>query len=100
MYGAIIGTAMFILAENYLEALMGMASKATANAGIPVLTDLLHPDRWLLWLGLLFIASVTSSTFGVVDRSYAEELIQMAGTSPAIFQLQTVDAQLSRLSSG
>jgi branched-chain amino acid transport system permease protein len=66
MYGAIIGAAIFILAENYLQSLMGMASKATA--GIPVLPDLLHPDRWLLWLGLLFIASVYFFPTGVVGK--------------------------------
>ncbi len=68
MYGAIIGAAIFILAENYLQSLMGMASKATASAGIPVLPDLLHPDRWLLWLGLLFIASVYFFPTGVVGK--------------------------------
>ncbi len=68
MYGAIIGAAMFILAENYLQTLMGAASKATASAGIPVLPDLLHPDRWLLWLGLLFIASVYFFPTGVVGK--------------------------------
>ncbi|MES2602443.1 MAG: branched-chain amino acid ABC transporter permease [Pseudomonadota bacterium] len=68
MYGAIIGAAIFILAENYLQALMGAASKATASAGIPVLPDLLHPDRWLLWLGLLFIASVYFFPTGVVGK--------------------------------
>ncbi|MES2751126.1 MAG: branched-chain amino acid ABC transporter permease [Pseudomonadota bacterium] len=66
MYGAIIGAAIFILAQNYLQALMGAASKATA--GIPVLPDLLHPDRWLLWLGLLFIASVYFFPTGVVGK--------------------------------
>ncbi len=68
IYGAVIGAAMFILAENYLQTLMGMASKATASAGIPVLPDLLHPDRWLLWLGLLFIASVYFFPTGVVGK--------------------------------
>jgi branched-chain amino acid transport system permease protein len=68
IYGAIIGAAMFILAENYLQTLMGMASKATASAGIPLLPDLLHPDRWLLWLGLLFIASVYFFPTGVVGK--------------------------------
>jgi branched-chain amino acid transport system permease protein len=29
---------------------------------------LLHPDRWLLWLGLLFIASVYFFPTGVVGR--------------------------------
>jgi len=68
MYGAIIGAVIFILAQNYLQALMGAASKATASAGIPVLPDLLHPDRWLLWLGLLFIASVYFFPTGVVGK--------------------------------
>lgn len=68
MYGAIIGAAIFILAQNYLQALMGAASKATASAGIPLLPGLLHPDRWLLWLGLLFIASVYFFPTGVVGK--------------------------------
>jgi branched-chain amino acid transport system permease protein len=68
IYGAVIGAAMFILAENYLQTLMGMAAKATASAGIPVLPDLLAPDRWLLWLGLLFIASVYFFPTGVVGK--------------------------------
>ncbi len=68
MYGAIIGAAIFILAENYLQSLMGMASQATSSAGIPVLPDLLHPDRWLLWLGLLFIVSVYFFPTGVVGK--------------------------------
>src|SRR4029077_9193644 len=58
MYGAIIGAAIFILAQNYLQALMSVASNAAADAGLPLLPGLLHPDRWVLWLGLLFLASV------------------------------------------
>lgn len=68
MYGAIIGATIFIIAQNYLQALMGTASKATAALGIPVLPNLLHPDRWLLWLGLLFIASVYFFPTGVVGK--------------------------------
>src|SRR5712671_4073325 len=66
IYGAIIGAAIFILAQNYLQALMGAASNA--DAGLPLLPGLLHPDRWLLWLGLLFIASVYFFPTGVVGR--------------------------------
>ena len=73
MYGAVIGATMFILAENYLQSLMGMASKATASAGIPLLPNLLHPDRWLLWLGLLFIASVYFFPTGVVGKLRGEK---------------------------
>jgi branched-chain amino acid transport system permease protein len=65
MYGAIVGAAVFILAENYLQVLMGLASTAAADAGLP---GLLHPDRWLLWLGLMFIASVYFFPTGIVGR--------------------------------
>ena len=68
IYGAIIGATIFTLAQNYLQTLMGAASKAAAEAGVPLLPGLLHPDRWLLWLGLLFIASVYFFPTGVVGR--------------------------------
>ena len=41
---------------------------ACRDAGLPLLPGLLHPDRWLLWLGLLFIASVYFFPTGVVGR--------------------------------
>jgi branched-chain amino acid transport system permease protein len=68
IYGAIIGSAIFILAQNYLQTLMHFGSRAAADAGVPLLPGLLHPDRWLLWLGLLFIASVYFFPTGVVGR--------------------------------
>lgn len=68
IYGAIIGSAIFLLAQNYLQTLMGAASRAAADVGLPLLPGLLHPDRWLLWLGLLFIASVYFFPTGVVGR--------------------------------
>jgi branched-chain amino acid transport system permease protein len=64
LYGSIIGATLFILAQSYLQKLMGSAAKATQ--GIPLLPDLLHPDRWLLWLGLLFVLSVYFFPSGVV----------------------------------
>ena len=45
---------------------MGAASQATS--AIPLVTDLLHPDRWLLWLGVLFILSVYFFPTGIVGR--------------------------------
>jgi branched-chain amino acid transport system permease protein len=68
MYGAIIGATIFILAQNYLQALMSIASNAATEAGLPLLPGLLHPDRWLLWLGLLFIFSVYFFPAGIVGR--------------------------------
>lgn len=66
LYGAVIGATLFILAQNYLQKLMGAASAATE--GIPLLPGLLHPDRWLLWLGVLFILSVYFFPTGIVGR--------------------------------
>ena len=66
MYGAAIGAFLFILAQSYLQVLMGTASNAFA--GVPLLPDILHPDRWLLWLGLLFVISVYAFPGGVVGR--------------------------------
>lgn len=66
MYGAVLGATLFILAQYYLQTLMGAASQATS--AIPVVTDLLHPDRWLLWLGVLFILSVYFFPTGIVGR--------------------------------
>jgi branched-chain amino acid transport system permease protein len=66
MYGAVIGATVFVLAQSYLQVLMGAASAALA--GIPVLPNLVHPDRWLLWLGALFIISVYAFPGGIVGR--------------------------------
>ncbi len=51
LYGSILGAALFVIAENYLQALIGRLSTGAADLGLPLLPSLLHPDRWLLWLG-------------------------------------------------
>jgi branched-chain amino acid transport system permease protein len=66
MYGAAIGATLFVLAQSYLQVLMDAGSKALA--GIPVLPNLVHPDRWLLWLGILFVVSVYAFPGGIVGR--------------------------------
>jgi branched-chain amino acid transport system permease protein len=66
MYGAVIGATLFIVAQNYLQDLMKVASDATQ--GIPLLPNLLHPDRWLLWLGVLFVVCVYYFPLGIVGR--------------------------------
>ncbi|SOE16537.1 amino acid/amide ABC transporter membrane protein 2 (HAAT family) [Hoeflea halophila] len=70
MYGAVIGTTIFVLAQNYLQNLMGVAAGATE--GLPLIPQLLDPDRWLLWLGVLFILSVYFFPTGIVGRLRAE----------------------------
>ena len=66
MYGAVLGAALFIVAQNYLQDLMKLASDAAA--GLPLVPDLVHPDRWLLWLGILFILSVYRFPAGIVGK--------------------------------
>ena len=71
LYGAVIGATIFILAENYLQALMGSLSKSAA--GLPVLPQLFDPDRWLLWLGVLFVLSVYFFPAGIVGKLAARK---------------------------
>jgi len=66
IYGAVIASVLLVLAQNYLQDLMKLG--ATAVEGVPVLAQLVSPDRWLLWLGILFVLSVYYLPTGVVGR--------------------------------
>jgi branched-chain amino acid transport system permease protein len=66
LYGAIIGAALFVFAESYLQDVMAALSQAAANASVPLLPALFHPDRWLLWLGLAFVLAVYFAPSGIV----------------------------------
>ena len=54
---------------------MSRACSAQAAASVPLLSALLSPDRWLLWLGLLFVLSVYHFPTGVVGRLRALALV-------------------------
>jgi branched-chain amino acid transport system permease protein len=66
MYGAVIGAVLLVFAQNYLQDLLAIANKALA--GVPLLANLFHPDRWLLWLGVAFILCVYFFPAGIVGR--------------------------------
>jgi len=66
VYGAVIGSVLFIVAQNYLQALLKGAGSLVE--GVPVLSTLVSPDRWLLWLGLLFVLVVYHFPGGIVGR--------------------------------
>jgi branched-chain amino acid transport system permease protein len=66
IYGAVIGGVLFLLAQSYLQDLMKLGESAVQ--GVPVLSQLISPDRWLLWLGILFVLSVYHFPSGVVGR--------------------------------
>ena len=66
VYGAAVGAVLFVLAQNYLQDLLKLG--ASALEGVPLLAQIVTPDRWLLWLGLLFVLSVYHFPTGVVGR--------------------------------
>lgn len=67
LYGAVLGATIFVIAENYLRAAL-QAVAATPVGHIPVIGNLLSPDRWLMWLGLLFVLSVYFFPQGIVGQ--------------------------------
>src|SRR6187431_2857456 len=49
IYGAVVGSVLLVLAQNYLQDLMKVGAASVQD--IPVLSQIVSPDRWLLWLG-------------------------------------------------
>ncbi|MFN3436322.1 MAG: branched-chain amino acid ABC transporter permease [Acidovorax sp.] len=66
IYGSAIGAVLFLVAQSYLQDLLRLGSEAAS--ALPWLSALLSPDRWLLWLGVLFVLSVYYFPTGVVGR--------------------------------
>lgn len=66
MYGAVIGASLFVFAQSYLQD--GLHVIHDAVAGVAPLALLFAPDRWLLWLGILFVLSVYYFPTGIAGR--------------------------------
>jgi branched-chain amino acid transport system permease protein len=66
LYGAIVGSVIFLFAQSYLQDLLKLAGDALS--GVPLASSLLSADRWLLWLGVLFVLSVYHFPSGIVGR--------------------------------
>lgn len=64
LYGPALGAAVIVLAEYYLQTVLQGLANLTAS--VPLLPALFQPDRWLLWLGLLFVAIVYFFPAGIV----------------------------------
>jgi branched-chain amino acid transport system permease protein len=70
VWGAVIGAALFVLAQNYLQDLLKWAGAAVEH--LPIVSAVVSPDRWLFWLGLLFVLSVYYFPNGIVGRLRAQ----------------------------
>ena len=66
LYGAALGSVIFVFAQNYLQDLLKLGQGALD--GVPVVGALVSPDRWLLWLGVLFVLAVYHFPSGIVGR--------------------------------
>lgn len=64
MYGAIVGSALFLVAQGYLQELLKVVGEALSFS--PTLANLFSSDRWLLWLGVLFVFAVYFFPSGLV----------------------------------
>ena len=72
IYGSAIGAVLFLVAQSYLQDLLRIGNEAAS--GLPWLAALFTPDRWLLWLGVLFVLSVYHFPTGIVGRLRAMAL--------------------------
>lgn len=66
LYGAVVGASLFLLAETYLQNGLGWVHARVE--GIPLLADVLTPERWLMWLGILFVLSIYFFPKGIVGQ--------------------------------
>ncbi len=66
MYGAVIGVVLFLLTQSYLQNLLGILGENVEH--LPLIAGVVSPERWLLWLGILFICSIYWFPKGVTGR--------------------------------
>ncbi|GAA5233151.1 branched-chain amino acid ABC transporter permease [Verticiella sediminum] len=66
LYGAVLGVAAFLVAQNYLQDLLRVLAARMPDAGWAA--ELVAPERWLLWFGLLFVLSVYFFPAGIVGQ--------------------------------
>lgn len=65
IYGAVFGVAIIIVAQNYIPTILNFATSATVDTPFSVLFE--H-ERWLFWLGIVFILSVYFFPQGIAGR--------------------------------
>ncbi len=66
IYGAIVGAVVMTLMENYLRT--GLETVIGGGIDIPVFKELIDPDRWLMYLGIMYVLCVYFFNVGVVGK--------------------------------
>ncbi len=66
LYGAVLGAAVFLLAQGYLQDVLTIV--VGVAPGSHLWGALFAPQRWLLWLGVLFVLCVYWFPDGIVGR--------------------------------
>ncbi|AFT70166.1 Branched-chain amino acid ABC transporter, permease protein [Alloalcanivorax dieselolei B5] len=66
LYGAVVGAVLFLLAQNYLQDVLKWLGGGLEPGTL--LAELVGPERWLLWFGLLFVLSVYFFPAGIVGQ--------------------------------
>ena len=64
LFGPALGAAVIVVSHTYLQ--QGLAAVPDAVSGLPLIGPLLAPERWLLWLGVLFVGIVYAFPAGIV----------------------------------
>ena len=77
IYGAAVGVTIFVFAQNYLQLALGAANNSALKLGADWFARLFHPDRWLLWFGVVFILCVYFFPNGVVGYLRLRQLRRM-----------------------
>ncbi len=66
LYGSVVGVAVFLLAQNYLQDVLRVIGGQFPAGSF--LAELAAPERWLLWFGLLFVLSVYFFPAGIAGQ--------------------------------
>jgi branched-chain amino acid transport system permease protein len=66
LYGPALGAVIIVMAQYYLQPLMGALHDALE--GWPLLPHIVDPDRWILWLGVMFVLIVYFFPSGIAGR--------------------------------
>lgn len=74
MYGAMIGATVYIIAQNYLQDVLKLTVDLVE--GIPIVSGMLHPDRWQLWMGVMFVLCVYYFPYGIVGKLRMSALVR------------------------